>query len=580
MCAILGINSLVVKRIIFLTLARCNYLSYPENKRHLGHHLITGAICAQKLVNMITEYTPGINLSDYRHLVLGDISGIQNFIFNVKSEGAAKTLKGRSFFVHALSELALAVLDESLPDNCLLFYNGGGNFYVFCKTIDETAFAQTRKTIQQELANSELYLTLRHTPLLRDFSLAWKNLHQAANREKFQKFADWFPAFAPGERPDSEHWKSFAKKLTRSKGYHIDDQPVRQNVLPDCIGLFGKTLQLDNKNGNFQHNVLNQLPEWTSELLQIHSDYVNGLHQHNLKKDPAAKKPERGDILEFETMGHFADRRTGTDKIAALKMDVDNLGRLFLRTEDPAQAKSISDLLKTFFEKQLLEIWNGTFSSEGQDIPFRENIYIVFAGGDDCMIIGAWDAVFEFARQVQKAFTLHTSAYELTLSAALTVLDSKFPVVRMSSLTEEAIRAAKTAVPEEKNRITVFGNVLTWPEFAEARDTAQSLADLIRNHREPRGILSRLQASHLGYEKLQERAISEGRVSNPAVWRLLYFIRNSKNLEGIRHIVETYQKALIDAVTHKKRFNAAAMTPVAARWAELLTRKKIQTNAE
>lgn len=344
--------------------------------------------------------------------------------------------------------------------------------------------------------------------------------------------------------------------------------------------MFGKTLQLDNQHDNFRYSALNQLPEWTSDLLQVHADYVAGLHQRNLKKDPVAKKTERGDILEFETMGYFAGRRTGTDKIAALKMDVDNLGRLLLQAGDPVQAKHISDLLKTFFEKHLLDIWNGAFGWEGAEVPFRENIYIVFAGGDDCMIIGAWDAAFEFARQVNEAFAHHTEAYALTLSAALTVFDSKFPVVRMSGLAEDAIQVAKTAVPGEKNRVSVFGNVLTWPEFAKARDTAHSLVNLIQTQREPRGILSRLQASHLGYEKLQERAIAEGRVSNPAVWRLLYFIRNSKNVEGIRHIVEVYQKALIDAVTHKKRFNAAAMTPVAARWAELLTRKKAQTHAE
>jgi CRISPR-associated protein Csm1 len=35
-----------------------------------------------------------------------DISGIQDFIFSIPSKGAARNLKGRSFFVHALTEIA------------------------------------------------------------------------------------------------------------------------------------------------------------------------------------------------------------------------------------------------------------------------------------------------------------------------------------------------------------------------------------------------------------------------------------------------------------------------------------------
>jgi len=532
-------------------------------------------------MNMV-EYLPDQNLSAYQYLLLGDLSGIQEFIFNVKSEGAAKTLKARSFFVHALSELALAALDEAMPGDCLLFYNGGGNFYVFCKKLEETTIANVSQILQKELATEELYLTLCHTPLLPDFAETWKNLHQTANRAKLRKFDAHFEAFAPGKRSASEHWKTFAKKLTRSTGYHINDHPSTRPMLPDSIGLFGKTLQLDNKHTNLEDSILSRLPEWSAELLRLHADYVEQLHQRNLKKDPGTDKPGHGFILEFETMGYFAAQRTGTDKTAVLKMDVDDLGKLFLQTSDPAQAKRISDILKFFFEKQLLELWEDAFEAPEGPVPFRENIYIVFAGGDDCLIIGAWDAVFEFAKRVRDAFALlvkNKHLPDLTLSASLTVLDSKFPVVRLGDLAEEAIKAAKKEVPTEKNRIAVFGNVLTWPEFAKAHATAHSMAKLLQDNQERRGILNRLQASHLGYEKLQERAIAEGKVSNPAVWRLLYYIRNSKNVEGIRPIVEGYQKALIDAVMQKKRLNAAAMTPVAARWAELLTRKKKQTNA-
>lgn len=159
----------------------------------------------------MNEYLPEKDVSAYKYLLLGDISGIQEFIFNVKSEGAAKTLKSKSFFVYALAELCLKILDEAMPENCLLFYNGGGNFYVFCKKIEDTTIAEVQRIIQEGLSNLEIYLTISYTPLLNNFSNAWKNLHQSANKEKLNKYNHYFAAFNEEKREESAYWKEFAK---------------------------------------------------------------------------------------------------------------------------------------------------------------------------------------------------------------------------------------------------------------------------------------------------------------------------------------------------------------------------------
>ena len=39
-----------------------------------------------------------------KYIVKGDLSGIQNFIFNIPSKGAAKELKRRSLYVTNLAE--------------------------------------------------------------------------------------------------------------------------------------------------------------------------------------------------------------------------------------------------------------------------------------------------------------------------------------------------------------------------------------------------------------------------------------------------------------------------------------------
>lgn len=536
-------------------------------------------------------YTTASDLSNYHTLLSGDLSGIQDFIFNIQSEGAAKTLKARSFYVQALSELCLAMIEKELgADNCLLFYNGGGNFYVFCTALSDQQLGDLRKAVQSNLSDMEIYLSLSKTALnTAQFRDTWAALHRQSNQDKLQKFADFPHALTVPNRYQTDNWKKFVKVLTTRKGFRIQSTPeTGARISDDRVLEFGYRFDLTNQNNQFEGSIQNKLPEWTTDLLTEHAEYVTKLNAQNKRKDPEATAIKKGDIIEFETFGHFAHTRTGTDKIAVLKMDADGLGDLFLQINDVTTIKRVSNALKNFFDQQLYQIWSDekgfeytTWDSKDeprQQALFRENIYVVFSGGDDCLMIGAWDAVFEFAERIQHAFSNFEALKKigldktLTISASLTVLDSKFPVVRMGDLAEEALTAAKYAVPDEKNRISVFNRILTWGEFRKARKIAVGLETSIKNEKEPRSMLNRVQVSHLGFEKLMERAINTGNIYNPAVWRLFYFIRNSKKADRLQEVMDEYQQALLDAAMKKKRINGSALFPVAARWAELLTR--------
>lgn len=64
-----------------------------------------------------------------------DISGIQSFIFNVPSNGAAKSLKSRSVYVQMIAEDCSKKLKDFFgKDNTKELYNGGGNFYLKIST--------------------------------------------------------------------------------------------------------------------------------------------------------------------------------------------------------------------------------------------------------------------------------------------------------------------------------------------------------------------------------------------------------------------------------------------------------------
>ncbi len=532
-------------------------------------------------IRYMKKYTPDQYLSEYLFLLRGDVSGIQDFIFNIKSEGAARTLKARSFFVQAIADLCLRLLEEELgSENCLLFYNGGGGFYVFCKEVDDRLLEHMRWRVQRDLSGREIYLSLSKVRRQDDFATTWEAIHRTAAQDKQQKYKAYPEAFEPFERgrDNDAYWKRFSKKLTQSREFAIGGataSPV--GFSEDAICLFGQEGRL--RGGPPPKNINWHLPKWTTELINAHSRWIDKLRAED---EGDSHSREAGDILELETLGYFARTRTGTDKIAVMKMDVDSLGRLFSEQNDWTRTAKLSQALKTFFEEEIFNLWKSDFTfkdSKGQEqrTPFSENIYVVFSGGDDCMMIGGWDAVFDFAGKIKRAFDnfwkdkkddlgLKESP---TLSASLTVVEPKFPVIRMATLAEDALKEAKRAAQGEKNRIAIFGRILTWEEFFKAQRIAHRLEELIKKENEPRNILQRIRMSQNSFDPILRKALEEGVVENPAIWRIRYYLRRSKN--DVEDIVKEYTEAILQAVLCRKRTNSD-LFPVAARWAEFMTR--------
>src|SRR5690625_6749673 len=70
-----------------------------------------------------------------KYIVKGDLSGIQNFIFDIKSKGAARELKKRSLYVTNLAkELYAKDLEFFGKDNVEEIYIGGGNYFYEIET--------------------------------------------------------------------------------------------------------------------------------------------------------------------------------------------------------------------------------------------------------------------------------------------------------------------------------------------------------------------------------------------------------------------------------------------------------------
>ena len=99
-------------------------------------------------------------------------------------------------------------------------------------------------------------------------------------------------------------------------------------------------------------------------------------------------------------------------------------------------------------------------------------VSIVYAGGDDVFLVGAWNDVLEAAQRIQRNLTAF-SCGALTLSAGIGIFDPHYPI-RLSAEETAALEEAAKHLPG-KNAVALFtperkavrdakGNLLVQPE--------------------------------------------------------------------------------------------------------------------
>ncbi|WP_299029895.1 type III-A CRISPR-associated protein Cas10/Csm1 [uncultured Thermanaerothrix sp.] len=133
-------------------------------------------------------------------LVGGDLSGVQDFIYTITDRGATSSLRGRSFYLQLLTEVAaryiLRCLDLPITN---LIYVGGGNFYLLARATDTEDLNRIRQDLSRILYRhhqGDLYLAVAGLPLAaRDFfegriSQKWQELGELLQAVKKQRFVE------------------------------------------------------------------------------------------------------------------------------------------------------------------------------------------------------------------------------------------------------------------------------------------------------------------------------------------------------------------------------------------------------
>ncbi len=413
----------------------------------------------------------------------GDFSGIQRFVLRVKTAGKAqaKRLRARSFLLQLLEHATLSILRTrfALEEEDVLVQGGGGFLVRLRAATDSTGFDRLATDLQDML--------WRECGGQMQVSLGWAATPTEARAELERRKR------MPG-----------GGVLQREGAWDLAQlsQPPLGQPCQVC-GDFPGTRRLDDEDGKALHcRTCVETRRIGKDLTRhewIRVGRVNGRGDLRVlgvpfellpTNEPEAwrvgrwvpRGPTGGNPLTFEELSR---RSRGDSRLAVLKADVDDMGQRVgeVAASDPScrRLRSFSHDLHTFFGDRIREMLK-------EHWPL---IYTLYAGGDDLLLVGPWDVVFDFASALESAFQTGPAAAHgrLTLSAGIALTPYRVPIRHAVERAEKLLDQAKTR--PGKNRCATLGSDWTWDQHREVVANGKMIANAVAD-RVPRGLLLRL----------------------------------------------------------------------------------------
>jgi CRISPR-associated protein Csm1 len=517
-------------------------------------------------------------------LLTGGISGIQEFIYDISSEGAAKGLKGRSVYLSLLPDLIAKYIVRKffLPYANILFC-GGGHFYLLLPLLDKYEINELQEKINKILFNAHkgtFALLIAGIPLnFNDFSgdafgKKWAEVSGSLHPKKKIKFKEIIletpnKFFGPFEFPEKlckvcrsreitnleeekcsfcESFEEWGEKVIKKK--ILVERIVSETPSPNYTDVtevfkaFGFDLDFSETPEIPAVNyAVNERSFWKTWKTGYDGFVYLPNHTPPLKN---------GEIVDFDDL---SDRALSAKKRWALiRGDVDNLGLIFgkgLKSGSLSRVTSLSRNISLYFTFWLNEICK-------QD-RFKDKTYVIYAGGDDFFIVGSWDVMPELAMSINKDFRRFTCQNpHITLSSANFIVPSKkYPLYKAAEIC--GIELDEKAKSEDKNSIAFLGEAFEWDNFKKVYDLKEAIIKLIKNQKVSNALI---QAIYSGFAEFERHKIGEYPIHR--VWRLIYSLTRLAR----RHKVEERMKKIEENLV-MENYNLEMGGLYAARWAEL-----------
>ncbi len=526
-------------------------------------------------------------------LVKGDISGIQNFLYDIQSAGASRELRGRSFYLQLLTEaIALWILRRfALPITNLLLASGG-HFYLLLPyreggtQIDSLCAEITEKLWQAH--QGELSIVLADVPItVRDFdqfSGKWDSVSEAVNRRKRTKGSqlsketmfDFF--FTPRDegKKDNYGFDALGGEPLREAEYlvafEIPDQAIAAS--PDWRGIirgFGLDVHLVDKPKNkpTPPGATTRATVYRLNSTDFLSDEILGNFRwgdlpvsYDFRPQPQVipRKPD-GTVADFDQL---ADASEGVKWLSVLRMDVDNLADLFKNglgnSASISRMCTLSETLRFFFEGYLPKLCRDYNSRHAPEI-----LELIYAGGDDLFLVGGWSAAPDIAHQIQFDFIDFVGGKHVTLSGGIAIEHKKYPLYQLADDAGGAIDDAKD-LRQEKDALSFLQNSMGWEEFKRVNGWHKRLFDAISGEKPvSNNFLTRLSEIYHLYESDRED-------QRKWAWRLIYHLSRAKQMHpNHKDLIDDLRQGLVR--NHSEAGQLLPFLRAIVRWTTLRTRE-------
>ncbi|MDR2105568.1 MAG: hypothetical protein LBP51_07440 [Deferribacteraceae bacterium] len=399
-------------------------------------------------------------------IIKGEFNGIQKFIFNEEqtSKNPSKILRGKSFYTTLLSEAARLALSRQVQTTPII--NAAGLFVILAKGGCSEKLKEVKSTIQNWLYE-RYYATVSFSigwlegvaeDMAGDFTKIWRKLSDRLEADKASKFdlnqrAAVFSNYLDNFRGDKLCPYCGREPATvDGAGDAMCPACAEYAELGKTLATGGaKTITFYESSEKAENNFFGQIsykdssgqpPDKIIMEIDIDSAYIKTDDNH---------KP-----LTFDELA----RESGSTHLAALKADIDNLGKIFaLGLRDNLKKASLFHIAELSFRLNIFFTYILQKSAKGK------NIYMVFAGGDDLFAIGSRDDILEFSLLVSEKLSEYTAG-GATISSGITLFNPHTPVWFIAKQTEDILFRAK----EQKNTLAIFEAVLGYNEFKEERE--------------------------------------------------------------------------------------------------------------
>ena len=483
------------------------------------HVKVTAAVGA-----CMAEYLDAAGVSDYRSLLFekekdfraqkafllyaADFSGIQKFIATVSTGAALRSMRSRSFFL----ELAMEhYIDELLMacgmSRANLLYSGGGHCYLLLPNTEAVRreVEDWNRRFNEWLAGSfglGLYLAdgytecsadeLTNTPaedspyqaMFRRVSraVAKKKLHRYSAQQIIQmnrreedlsgrecRVCGRTDRLVPSEDgsllcPWCRTFAELSRNIQEKAVYLVTrgDDPDADFRLPAFTG----TASFFFTDESIARKALAE----DRPVLRIYTKNKNcvGLRY--------STRLYVGDYVHSNSMQELVQKSQGIRRIAVCRMDVDDLGQSFVAGFENKQGAgaperqhfvtlsrtaAFSRQMSLFFKLYINAILSGEYQGKK-----ALAVTVVYSGGDDVFLVGAWNDTLEAARRIRSALREYACA-SLTISGGIGLYDEHYPI-RLAAEETAALEDEAKHNPG-KDSLSLFapgsGSTYRWDAF-------------------------------------------------------------------------------------------------------------------